>query len=65
MIDYQITDVADHSVMKLDILDLISNMPSKVAFLKRNTRLAHINKSTKHFSFSLMYQLPLLPDSNI
>ena len=29
MIDYQITDVADHSVMKLDILDLISNMPSK------------------------------------
>ena len=29
MIDYQITDVTDHSVMKLDILDLISNMPSK------------------------------------
>ena len=28
MIDYQITDVVDHSVMKLDVLDLISNMPS-------------------------------------
>ena len=28
MIDYQITDVTDHSVMKLDVLDLIDNMPS-------------------------------------
>ena len=28
MIDYQITDVVDHSVMKLDVLDLIDNMPS-------------------------------------
>ena len=28
MIDYQITDVVDHSVMKLDVFDLISNMPS-------------------------------------
>ena len=28
MIDYQITDVIDHSIMKLDVLDLISNMPS-------------------------------------
>ena len=29
MIDYQITDVVDHSVMKLDVLDLIDNMASK------------------------------------
>tara|TARA_B100001778_G_scaffold80994_1_gene65555 strand:- start:56 stop:634 length:579 start_codon:yes stop_codon:yes gene_type:complete len=29
MIDYQITDVSDHSVMKLDVLDLIDNMASK------------------------------------
>ena len=29
MIDYLITDVADHSIMKLDILDLIGNMSSK------------------------------------
>ena len=29
MIDYQITDVVDHSLMKLDILDLIDNMESK------------------------------------
>ena len=29
MIDYQITDVVDHSVMKLDVLDLIGNMASK------------------------------------
>ena len=28
MIDYQITDVTDHSIMKLDVLDLIDNMPS-------------------------------------